>query len=60
MSPELAQFIRILKQGGLSTQEEVAGDMAMGQKFGRFLDQYGAPSLARKLIASLRANSPTK
>jgi glycerol-3-phosphate acyltransferase PlsY len=60
MSPELVQFVKILKHGGLSTQEEVAGDMAMGQKLGHFLDQYGAPSLARKLIASLRANSPTK
>lgn len=49
MIPELSQFIRILKKGGLSTQEEVAGDMAMGRILGRFLDQYGAPSLARKM-----------
>jgi glycerol-3-phosphate acyltransferase PlsY len=50
MSPELRQFIHILKQGGLSTQEEVAGDMAMGQKLGRFLDRYGAPSLVRRFL----------
>ena len=50
MTPELKQFIHILKQGGLSTQEEVAGDMAMGQKLGRFLDRYGAPSLVRRLL----------
>jgi glycerol-3-phosphate acyltransferase PlsY len=50
MSPELIQFIHILKQGGLSTQEEVAGDMAMGQKLGRFLDRYGAPSLVRRFL----------
>ncbi len=54
MSPELIQFARILKQGGLSTQEEVAGDMAMGQKLGRFLDQYGAPSLMRKFLQAFK------
>jgi hypothetical protein len=48
MSPELKQFVKILKQGGLSTQSEVAGDMAMGKKLGAFLDQYGAPALVRK------------
>ena len=54
MSPELIQFARILKQGGLSTQEEVAGDMAMGQKLGRFLDRYGAPSLVRKILQAFK------
>jgi acyl phosphate:glycerol-3-phosphate acyltransferase len=54
MSPELIQFARILKQGGLSTQEEVAGDMAMGQKLGRFLDRYGAPSLVRKYLQAFK------
>ena len=50
MSPELKQFFYILKKGGLTSQEEVAGDMAMGKKLGRFLDKYGAPSLVRKLL----------
>ena len=50
MIPELAQFYRILKLGGLGTQEEVAGDMAMGIKLGRFLDRYGAPSLVRRFL----------
>lgn len=60
MSPELTQFVHILKQGGLSTQEEVAGDMAMGQKLGRFLDHYGAPSLVRKFLKSLKGNPLSK
>jgi glycerol-3-phosphate acyltransferase PlsY len=50
MSPELKQFFYILKKGGLTSQEEVAGDMAMGKKLGRFLDKYGVPNLARKLL----------
>jgi len=50
MYPELAQFYRILKQGGLSTQEEIAGDMAMGRKLGRFLDQSSFPSLVRRAL----------
>jgi len=54
MSPELVQFARILREGGLSTQEEVAGDMAMGRRLGRFLDEYGAPGLARRAIRALR------
>ena len=56
MIPELAQFLRILKQGGLSTQEEVAGDMAMGMRLGRFLDRYGAPSLVRKFLRRFKTN----
>jgi glycerol-3-phosphate acyltransferase PlsY len=49
MIPELKQFFKILKDGGLSSQEEIAGDMAMGKELGRFLDQYGVPALLRKL-----------
>ena len=48
MSPELKQFVMILKKGGLSNQSEVAGDMAMGKRLGSFLDQYGAPALLKK------------
>lgn len=59
MIPELTQFFRILKQGGLSTQEEVAGDMAMGMRLGRFLDRYGAPSLVRRFLRRLNNNSST-
>lgn len=54
MVPELTQFVRILKEGGLSTQEEVAGDMAMGRRLGRFLDEYGAPSLVRRVANTMR------
>ncbi|MGD8805546.1 MAG: glycerol-3-phosphate acyltransferase [Chloroflexota bacterium] len=56
MMPELKQFARILKEGGLSTQEEVAGDMAMGRKLGHFLDEYGAPSLLRRAVRTMRGN----
>jgi glycerol-3-phosphate acyltransferase PlsY len=56
MLPELKQFLRVLKEGGLGTQEEVAGDMAMGLRLGRFLDQYGAPALIRRGVRSLRGD----
>jgi glycerol-3-phosphate acyltransferase PlsY len=59
MMPELTQFVRILREGGLSTQEEVAGDMAMGRRLGRFLDKYGAPSLLRRAANTLRGNGPS-
>jgi glycerol-3-phosphate acyltransferase PlsY len=59
MSPELIQFVKILKVGGLSTQEEVAGDMAMGVRLGRLLDRYGAPSLLRRWWQSLKKDSST-
>ena len=58
MMPELTQFARILKAGGLSSQEEVAGDMAMGARLGRFLDEYGAPSLLRRTVGTMRGNGP--
>jgi acyl phosphate:glycerol-3-phosphate acyltransferase len=57
MSPELAQFMKILKQGGLSTQEEVAGDLAMGMLLGRFLDRYSLPSLLKRGLHSVRKNT---
>jgi acyl phosphate:glycerol-3-phosphate acyltransferase len=57
MSPELAQFLKILKQGGLSTQEEVAGDLAMGMRLGRFLDRYSLPSLLKRALRSVRKNT---
>ncbi len=60
MAPELTQFVRILKEGGLSTQEEVAGDMAMGRRLGRFLDKYGAPSLLRRAFGRMHGNGPPR
>lgn len=57
MSPELAQFLKILKQGGLSTQEEVAGDLAMGMRLGRFLDRYSLPSLLKRVLRLVRKNT---
>jgi acyl phosphate:glycerol-3-phosphate acyltransferase len=57
MRPELAQFLKILKQGGLSTQEEVAGDLAMGMRLGRFLDRYSLPSLLKRVLRSVRKNT---
>jgi acyl phosphate:glycerol-3-phosphate acyltransferase len=57
MSPELAQFLKILKQGGLSTQEEVAGDLAMGMRLGRFMDRYSLPSLLKRGLRSVRKNT---
>lgn len=54
MLPELTQFARILKEGGLSTQEEIAGDMAMGRRLGHFLDEYGAPGLSRRAVSAMR------
>jgi glycerol-3-phosphate acyltransferase PlsY len=60
MSPELKQFFNILKKGGLSTQEEVAGDMAMGKKLGRFLDHYSAPNLVRKLLRRMSKKTPAE
>jgi glycerol-3-phosphate acyltransferase PlsY len=59
MVPELTQFVRILKEGGLSTQEEVAGDMAMGRRLGRFLDNYGASSLVRRTVNTMHGNGPS-
>ncbi len=59
MMPELTQFVRILKEGGLSTQEEVAGDMAMGRRLGRFLDEYGAPSLLKRAVSTIRGSGPS-
>lgn len=50
MTPELKAFSQVVKDGGLSTQEEVAGDMAMGRKLGRFLDDYGALNLLRRAL----------
>jgi glycerol-3-phosphate acyltransferase PlsY len=60
MIPELVQYYQILKKGGLSTQEEVAADMAMGKKFGRFLDRYGAPNLLRSLLQVVRKKTAVK
>jgi hypothetical protein len=54
LTPDLKQLIFIQKRGGLSTQEEVAGDLAMGEKMGRFLDQYGAPVLLRKAVQKVK------
>ena len=54
LTPELKQLIFIQKRGGLSTEEEVAGDLAMGRKMGRSLDQYGAPALVRKLALKVK------
>jgi hypothetical protein len=51
--PELKQcyqIIKSLKKGTKRTQEQVAIDMAMGRRLGRFMDQYGAPRLVSRLL----------
>jgi glycerol-3-phosphate acyltransferase PlsY len=56
--PELKQFyqiLRVLKQGTERTQEQVAIDMAMGRRLGRFMDQYGAPRLVSRLLQDRKA-----
>jgi len=54
LTPELKQLFFIQKNGGLSTQEELAGDLAMGKKLGMFLDQYGAPALVRTFLGEVK------
>lgn len=56
--PELKQFyqiLRVLKKGTKRTQEQVAIDMAMGRRLGRFMDQYGAPRLVSRLLQDRKA-----
>jgi len=53
--PELKQFYQILKalkKGTKRTQEQVAIDMAMGRRLGRFMDRYGVPRLINRLAHS--------
>lgn len=55
--PELKQFyqiLRVLKKGTKRTQEQVAMDMAMGRRLGRFMDLYGVPRLVSRFIQRLR------
>ena len=57
--PELKQFyqiLRVLRKGTKRTQEQVAIDMAMGRRLGRFMDQYGAPRLVSRLLQGRKAN----
>jgi glycerol-3-phosphate acyltransferase PlsY len=56
--PELKQFyqiLRVLRKGTKRTQEQVAIDMAMGRRLGRFMDQYGAPRLVSRLLQGRKA-----
>ncbi|NNK92695.1 MAG: glycerol-3-phosphate acyltransferase [Acidimicrobiia bacterium] len=41
MTPELRQYVQLLKDGAPMSQEEIAGSFAMGEGLGRTMDRYG-------------------